>query len=89
MTKLAEALIKKKMSQRDLQRAIQNKFNVKIGDDRISKMSSGRLSNYNIKTCIQVITNTYYNNNDKILDITELYANNFNRDNFKRIMFIN
>jgi hypothetical protein len=42
--------------------------------------------NYNIKTCIQVITNTYFNNNDKILDITELYANNFNRDNFKRII---
>ena len=44
-------------------------------------------SNYNIKTCIQIITNTYYNNNDKILDIMELYANNFNRDNFKRIIY--
>ena len=44
-------------------------------------------SNYNIKICIQIITNTYYNNNDKILDITELYANSFNRDNFKRIIY--
>ena len=44
-------------------------------------------SNYNIKICIQMITNTYYNNNDKILDITELYANSFNRDNFKRIIY--
>jgi hypothetical protein len=44
-------------------------------------------SNYNIKTCIQIITNTYYNNNDKIFDISELYASNFNRDNFKRIIY--
>ena len=44
-------------------------------------------SNYNIKTCIQIITNTYYNNNDKIFDIVELYATNFNRDNFKRIIY--
>ena len=44
-------------------------------------------SNYNIKTCIQIITNTYYNNNDEIFDISELYANNFNRDNFKRIIY--
>ena len=44
-------------------------------------------SNYNIKTCIQIITNTYYNNNDKIFDIAELYASNFNRDNFKRIIY--
>jgi hypothetical protein len=44
-------------------------------------------SNYNIKTCIQIITNTYYNNNDKIFDIAELYAFNFNRDNFKRIIY--
>jgi hypothetical protein len=43
--------------------------------------------NYNIKTCIQIITNTYYNNNDKILDISELYANNFNRDDFKKIIY--
>ena len=42
--------------------------------------------NYNIKTCIQKITNTYYYNNDKILDITELYSSNFNRENFKRII---
>jgi nucleoside-triphosphatase THEP1 len=43
-------------------------------------------SNYNIKKCIQIISNTYYNNNDDIFDINELYANNFNRNNFKRLI---
>jgi hypothetical protein len=43
-------------------------------------------SNYNIKKCIQIISNTYYNNNDDIFDITELYSNNFNRNNFKQIL---
>lgn len=43
-------------------------------------------SDNNIKTCIQIISNTYYNKNDDILDIIELYGNNFNRDNFKRII---
>ena len=43
-------------------------------------------SNYNIKTCIQIVTNTFYYKSDDILDITELYANNFNRENFKRII---
>jgi len=38
------------MTQRDLQRAIIRKFNVKLGDDRISKMVSGQLTNYHIKT---------------------------------------
>ena len=66
MTKLAEALIKKKMSQRDLQWAIQNKFNVKIGDDRISKMSSGRLSNYNIKTALMIAESLNLTLNDII-----------------------
>ena len=43
-------------------------------------------SNYNIKKCIQIISNTYYNNNDDIYDITELYSINFNRNNFKQII---
>lgn len=66
MTKLAEALIKKEMSQRDLQRAIQNKFNVKIGDDRISKMYSGKLSNYNIKTALMIAESLNLTLNDII-----------------------
>jgi DNA-binding Xre family transcriptional regulator len=49
-TKLSDILTWKEMSQRDLQRAIQDKFGVKIGDDRISKMVSGKLKNYHLQT---------------------------------------
>jgi hypothetical protein len=44
-------------------------------------------TNYNIKRCIQIVTNTYYNKVDDFSEICELYANNFNRDNFKRIIY--
>jgi len=50
MTKLAKILIRKKMSQRDLQRAIFDKCNVFIADDRISKMVNGILTNYHVNT---------------------------------------
>jgi hypothetical protein len=50
MTKLAIILQNKEMTQRDLQRAIFKKFKVKLGDDRISKMVTGVLTNYQIKT---------------------------------------
>jgi hypothetical protein len=43
-------------------------------------------ANFNIKTSIQIVNNIYYNNNDDILDINELYTNNFNRNNFKKII---
>lgn len=44
-------------------------------------------NNYNIKDCIKIINNTYYNNNDDFLNISELYSNNFNGDNFKKIIY--
>jgi transcriptional regulator with XRE-family HTH domain len=50
MTKLQTILNSKGMSQRDLQRAIKSKFNILLGDDRISKMVSGKLSNYHVNT---------------------------------------
>ena len=50
MTKLAMILAERGMSQRDLQRSIQNQYGFKIGDDRISKMVSGKLKNYHIQT---------------------------------------
>jgi hypothetical protein len=50
MTKLAMVLAQKGMTQRDLQRAIINKHNIKLGDDRISKMVSGKLTNYHVAT---------------------------------------
>jgi DNA-binding Xre family transcriptional regulator len=54
MTKLAKILKDRGMSQRDLQRAINAKFNVKIGDDRISNMTTGKLKNYHLKTAIMI-----------------------------------
>lgn len=50
MTKLFKILISKDMTQRDLQRAIKEKHNLFIGDDRISKMVTGKLTNYQVST---------------------------------------
>ena len=50
MTKLAIILAERGMSQRDLQRAIEEQYGFKIGDDRISKMVNGKLVNYHIQT---------------------------------------
>ena len=67
MTKLAKILINKNMSQRDLQRAIYDKFELFIGDDRISKMVNGVLTNYHINTA-KIIAETL---EVKIDDIVE------------------
>jgi DNA-binding Xre family transcriptional regulator len=53
-TKIAKLLEEKKMSQRDLQRAIIDMFGVKIGDDRISKICTGRLKNYHTNTAVML-----------------------------------
>jgi len=53
-TKLANLLNGRGMTQRDLQRAIQAKFGVHIGDDRISKIYTGRLTNYHLKTAVMI-----------------------------------
>ena len=50
MTKLAIILAERGMSQRDLQRLIEEQYEFKIGDDRISKMVNGKLVNYHIQT---------------------------------------
>jgi DNA-binding Xre family transcriptional regulator len=50
MTKLQQLLIDKEMTQRDLQRAILDKQNVFIGDDRISKLVNGVQKNVTMKT---------------------------------------
>jgi hypothetical protein len=55
------------MSQRDLQRAIYNQFGVFIGDDRISKMVNGVLTNYHIKTA-KLIAETLNVNIDDIVE---------------------
>lgn len=67
MTKLARILIDKKMTQRDLQRAIKQKHGITLGDDRISKMVTGRLTNYHIQTA-KVIADTLEVTIDNIVE---------------------
>ena len=50
MTKLGKILKEKNLTQRDLQRAILNTHGIKLGDDRISRMVTGKLTNYHIST---------------------------------------
>lgn len=49
MTKIAFILRIKQMSQRDLHNAILNKFNVHIGEDRISKIVKGKIKIENLQ----------------------------------------
>jgi len=57
MTKLAKLLSEREMTQRDFQRAIMQKHNIKLGDDRISKMVSGKHTNYHMNTA-KIIAST-------------------------------
>jgi len=43
-------------------------------------------TNFNIKKCIEVVNNLYYDNVDETFNITELYSNNYNRNNFYKII---
>ena len=67
MTKLSIILIEKGMTQRDLQRAIIEKHKVKYGDDRISKMVSGKLTNYQVNTA-RIIADTLEVKLDEIIE---------------------
>ena len=62
---------------------IKYKKNLTINDT----IELAKQTNFNIKNCIQIITNTFYNKSDDVLDICQLYANNFDRYNFKRIIY--
>lgn len=42
--------------------------------------------NFNLSNSIRIITNTYFNHNDDIIGIDDLYSNNFNRNNLRRII---
>jgi DNA-binding Xre family transcriptional regulator len=68
MTKLSRILKERKMTQRDLQRAIFDTYAVKIGDDRISRMVNGALKNIHLATA-KLIADTL---NVTIDDIVEL-----------------
>lgn len=66
-TKLATLLNELGWTQRDLQRAILEKHDFKLGDDRISKMVTGRLKNYHIRTA-KLIAETLEVKIDDIVD---------------------
>lgn len=66
-TKIARILKERGMTQRDLQRAIFNEHGVKFGDDRISKICTGRLKNYHTNTAI-IIASTLNVTVDDILE---------------------
>ena len=53
-TKLEELLMDKDMSQGDLIRKIKDNTGQKIGRDRISKICTGKLKNYTIKTAVMI-----------------------------------
>lgn len=67
MTKLAKILYNNGMSQRDLQRAIKYKFDIHLGDDRISRLVNGILTNYHIKTA-KIIAETLEVKIDDIIE---------------------
>jgi DNA-binding Xre family transcriptional regulator len=67
MTKLAKILSHKGMSQRDLQRAVKFKYDVHLGDDRISRLVNGILTNYHIKTA-KIIAETLEVKVDDIIE---------------------
>lgn len=50
ITKLEAILIDREMTQRDLQRLIYDTQDVFLGDDRISKMVNGKLTNIQLRT---------------------------------------
>lgn len=58
------------------------KSDIKIKD--IQKLTIN--PNFNLSNAIRMVTNTYYNHNDDILVIDDLYSNNFNRNNLRRII---
>ena len=54
MTKIESLLIERDMSQGDLIRLIQKKSGFRFGRDRISKICSGRLTNYYLESAVMI-----------------------------------
>jgi plasmid maintenance system antidote protein VapI len=54
MTKLESILENRNMSQGDLIRLIKTKSGFRIGRDRISKICTGRLTNYTLETAVMI-----------------------------------
>lgn len=53
-TKIEQILQQRGLSQGDLMRLIRSKSGFKIGRDRISKICTGRLTNYTVETAVMI-----------------------------------
>ncbi len=74
-TKLARILRERNMSQGDLVRLIQEKTGFRIGRDRISKICTGRLTNYTLETA-QMIAEALGVTIDDICELRDIRKEN-------------
>jgi transcriptional regulator with XRE-family HTH domain len=74
-TKLEKILRDRNMSQGDLVRLIKAKSGFKIGRDRISKICTGRLTNYTVETA-RMISEALDVPMDYIVEIENIKKNN-------------
>jgi len=74
-TKIERILRERHMSQGDLVRLIKAKSGFKIGRDRISKICTGRLTNYTVETA-RMISEALEVPMDEIVEIENVKKNN-------------
>jgi DNA-binding Xre family transcriptional regulator len=74
-TKIERILRERNMSQGDLVRLIKAKSGFKIGRDRISKICTGRLTNYTVETA-RMISEALEVPMDEIVEIENVKKNN-------------
>jgi DNA-binding Xre family transcriptional regulator len=74
-TKIEKILRERNMSQGDLVRLIKAKSGFKIGRDRISKICTGRLTNYTVETA-RMISEALQVPMDDIVQIENVKKNN-------------
>jgi DNA-binding Xre family transcriptional regulator len=74
-TKIERILRERNMSQGDLVRLIKAKSGFKIGRDRISKICTGRLTNYTVETA-RMISEALEVPMDEIVEIENIKKNN-------------
>ncbi len=72
MTKIKQILIDKAMSQKELYKLIEEKCQVPIGYDRISKIVNGKITNYSLFTLLKLCYALNVSPND-IVDKEEFF----------------
>ena len=75
MTKLEQILDKRNMSQGDLMRLIKKRSGFKMGRDRISKICSGKMTNYMVETAV-LIAEALNLKVDKIIELENIKKKN-------------